>query len=186
VDAAVGSLTSALISSASKENRTLINRLLMKVDVEPPMETGIVRMYALENSDAQRIATMLQSLVTQGLYKPGLLAARTNTALAAREKVAVAVDVRTNVLIVSASKENFTVIEEIIRKIDAAADFGKLGNIRMFPLKRADASKLADTLQSLFRAKLAAEQATGASGRSLGASMTADPRAETLLVTGRR
>jgi len=186
VDVASDALANALIISASKENIDLITGLLAKVDVEPPAETGIVRMYRLENSDAQRIATMLDGLFSKGLYKPGLAVAGAGAALAGREKVSVAVDIRTNVLIVSASKENFAVIDEIIKKIDATEDFGLLGDVRLYQLKHADATRLAPMLQQFFTAKRQAEQATGASGRSLPVSVIADARTNTLLVAGSR
>jgi len=180
-------LSNVLIISASKENLALIDDLLAKVDIEPPTETGIVRMYMLKNSDAQRISTMLQSLVSQGLYKPGLATSSgTSAALAAREKVSITVDIRTNVLIISASKENFAVIEEIIKTIDKSSDFGGLADVRMFILKRADAMRMAPTLQELFDAKLAAEKAAGGAVSALSISVIPDARTNTLLVTGSR
>jgi type II secretion system protein D len=185
VDVATDALSNSLVISASRENLALIRGLLDQVDVEPPAETGVVRMFPLQNADAQRIASMLQSLVSQGLYKPGM-GATGSAALAARERVAVTVDVRTNVLIVSASKENFAVIEEIIRGIDSAGDFGALGDLRIYTLKRADSSRLAVTLQNLFNAKLAAEQAAGGAGRALRVSIVPDARTNTLLVAGSR
>ncbi|MCX5682854.1 MAG: hypothetical protein NT049_04125, partial [Planctomycetota bacterium] len=185
VDIGTDPLSNALIVSASKENLVLIKGLLEKVDVEPPVETGVVKMYPLQNSDATRIATLLQGLIAQGLYKPGIaLAAQQNTLLAAREKVAITADVRTNVLIVSASKENFAVIDEIIKKIDSTDDFGLLGDIRLFILKNATATRLAPTLQQLFTAKRTAEQAAGGTGRMLPVSVFADARTNALLVTG--
>jgi len=180
-------LSNTLIISANKENLGLIDDLLKKVDVEPPTETGIVRIFPLKNSDAQRISTMLQSLVSQGLYKPGLAtSSSTNAAVAAREQVSITVDIRTNVLIVSASKENFSVIEEIIGKIDGSSDFGALADVRMFILKRADATRMAPTLQELFDAKLAAEKAAGGAVTALSISVIPDARTNTLLVTGSR
>ena len=184
VNVEIEALSNALVVSASKENLELIGALLAKVDVEPPMETGLVRMYMLKNSDAQRVATMLRNLLTQGLYKPGLSAAGRSAALAAREKVAITVDIRTNVLIVSASKENFAVLEEIIKKIDAADAYSVLGDIRVYTLKYADATRLAPTLQQFYNAKRAAEQAAGDTGRSLPVSITADARTNSLLIAG--
>jgi type II secretion system protein D len=184
VDIGTDALSNSLIISASKENLTLIKGLLEKVDVEPPAETGIVRMYALQNSDATRIATLLQGLISQGLYKPGVAMAAQNSLLAAREKVAITADVRTNVLIVSASKENFAVIDEIIKKIDSTDDFGLLGDVRIFILKNATATRLAPTLQQLFTAKRTAEQQAGGTGRMLPVSVFADARTNALLVTG--
>jgi type II secretion system protein D len=186
VDVATDALSNALVISASKENLALIDELLGKVDIEPPAETGIVKMFYLKNNDAQRVATMLQGLVSQGLYKPGLTAARGNAALAAREKVAIAVDLRTNVLIVSASKENTAVVSEIIAALEKADAYGLLGAIKLYPLARADATRLAQTLQQLFAAKRAAEVAAGTGARSLQVSVIPDPRTNTLLVVGGR
>jgi type II secretion system protein D len=184
VDVSSDGLSNALIISASKENLVLIKGLLDKLDVEPPDVTGVVRMYPLQNSDAQRIQTMLQGLIQQGLYKPGAAVAQGSPLLAAREKISITVDVRTNVLIVSASKENFAVIEEIIKKLDSSEDYGLLGDIHLFTLKNADATRLAPTLQQLFTAKRAAETAAGGTGRMLPVSVFADARTNTLLVTG--
>ncbi|MEA3366486.1 MAG: secretin N-terminal domain-containing protein, partial [Planctomycetota bacterium] len=186
VDVAVDTLSNALIISASKENLGLISDLLKKVDVEPPDETGIVRMYALKTADAQRVGTMLENLVSQGFYKPGVLLAGDSALVQAREKVAIAVDIRTNALIVSASKENFAVIEEIIKQVDSTEDFSVLGDIRLFTLKNADATRLAPTLQQLFDAKRRAEVEAGSAGRMLPVSVIPDGRTNTLLVTGSR
>ena len=186
VDIETDSLSNSLVISASKENFTLIAGLLKKLDVEPPDQTGIVRIYLLKNADAQRVATLLQSLISQGLYKPGMLSAGRDAALQAREKVAIVTDVRTNTVIVSASKENFAVIEELVTRLDSTDDFSILGDIRMFVLKHADATRLADTLSSFFRAKLQAETASGSSGRALSVTFIPDSRTNTLLVAGSR
>jgi len=186
VDIEIDSLSNSLVISASKENLTLIAGLLKKLDVEPPDKTGIVRIYLLKNADAQRVATLLQSLISQGLYKPGMLSAGRNAALQAREKVAIVTDVRTNTVIVSASKENFAVIEELITRLDSTDDFTLLGDIRMFVLKYADATRLATTLSQFFSAKLQAETAAGSSGRALSVTFIPDARTNTLLVAGSR
>ena len=186
VDVVIDTLSNSLIVSANKENLTLLRGLLEKVDVEPPDETGIVRLYVLKTADAQRVASMLQGLVSQGFYKPGVLVAGGSSLVQAREKVALAVDVRTNALIVSASRENFAVIEEIIREVDSTEDFSILGDIRLFALKNADAARLAPTLQQLFDAKRQAEVAAGSSGRMLPISVIPDGRTNTILVAGSR
>ena len=186
VDVVSDALSNALVVSASRENMDLIGGLLAKVDVEPPAKTGIVRMYPLVNSDAQRIATMLEGLFSKGLYKPGLSVAGASPALQSREKVAITADIRTNVLIVSASRENFAVIDEVIKRIDATEDFGALGDVRLFQLNRADATRLAPTLQKFFDSKRAAEQQSGSSGRSVPVNIIPDARTNTLLVAGSR
>ncbi len=186
VDITADPLSNALIVSASKENLDLLRGLLEKVDIEPPDETGIVKMYRLENSDASRIAEMLDNLVSQGFYKPGLVTAAGNDAIRAREKVSITVDTRTNVIIVSASKENFAIIDEIIRTVDKTEDFGTFGDVRIFILKHANATKLGPTLQEFFDEKLQAEQSTGASQRTLPVVIVPDARTNAILVAGSR
>jgi type II secretory pathway component GspD/PulD (secretin) len=157
VDVAADALANALIISASRENLAMIRGLLKKVDVEPPVESGVVKIYPLVRADAQKAATMLQGLVQQGLYKPGAsFAAQTNPAVAAREKVAISVDARTNSLIVSASRENLAILDQIIRGIDGeqvvpATEF------RVFKLTSATATVIAPTLQQLFTQRVSRE-----------------------------
>ncbi len=187
VDVVADALANALVVSASKENLGLVRGLLEKVDVEPTMAKGIVRMYPLRFADAQRVATMLQGLLADGLYKPGLLAAQNNALLQAREKVGFAVDIRTNVLIVSASPENFAVIEAIVKRVDSEEAYGLVGSIRLYTLQHAEATRLAPTLEQFFDAKRAAEEATGGGvGRLLAVSIIPDARTNTLLVAGGR
>jgi len=176
VDVAADALANALIISASKENLAMIRELLKKVDVEPPMESGVVKIYPLVRADAQKAATMLQSLVQQGLYKPGAsFAAQSNPAVAAREKVAISVDARTNSLIVSASKENLAILDQIIRGIDGeqvvpATEF------RVFRLTSATATVIAPTLQQLFTQRVSREAAKDPM------TVIADARSNSLIV----
>jgi len=174
-------LSNALVISASKENLAYIRDLLGKVDVEPPLETGLVRMFPLQHADVSRVAAMLQALIQQGLYKPGLLTLADTALARAREKVAITSDLRTNVLIVSASKENMAVVEEIIRKVDVKETWGLVGNIRLYTLQHADAARLGPALQQMFDRKRQAEAATGAPPRSLPVVIVPDERTNTLL-----
>jgi len=184
VDVATDNLSNALIISASKENLELINGLLGKVDVAPPVESGVVKMFTLDNADAARIGSLLQNLVSQGLYKPGAAAAAGNAVRQAQETVSITTDVRTNTVIVSASKENFAIIEQIIKRIDAEKDFAALGDVKLYTLKNADAVRLAPTLQQFFNSKRQAEIQAGDSGESLAVNIVADSRTNTILVTG--
>ncbi len=186
VNVEVDALNNALIISASSENLEMIRDLLAKVDVEPSAVEGIVRLYPLINADAQRIADLLEGLVSDGLYKPGLAAGGDSDLIEAREKVSIVADIRTNVLVVSASRENFAVIEKIIAQLDATDGYGLLGDVRLYTLDRADAETLADTLREFFASKRAAEEASGSSGRLLEVTIVSDGRTNTLLVAGGR
>ncbi len=97
VDISADGLTNSLVISASAENLELIRGLVLKVDMEPTSAGGVVQVFGLLHADAQRAASMLMSLVSQGLYRPGAAA---GAASASREALAVVVDERTNSLIV--------------------------------------------------------------------------------------
>jgi len=185
VSVATDALSNALVVSASKDNLVFIRSLLAKVDVEPPTDTGVVKMYYLKHASVARVAALLQTLLQQGLYKPALVAAGDNAIARAREKVAIASDLRTNVLIISASKENFAVIDEIIRKVDVAEGWGLVGSVKIYLLENADAVRLGPTLQQVFDRKRAAEAAaSGAPSRTLPIVIAPDERTNALLVAG--
>ncbi len=182
VSVAIEPLSNSLVISASKENLEMIRALLKKVDVEPPTDTGVVKMFPLKYTDVQRIASMLQGLVAQGLYKPALVGAPASRIIQAREKVAITSDLRTNVLIVSASKENLAILGQIIDRVDVKEGWGLTGNINVFPLKNADATRLGPVIQQMFDRKRAAEAVTGGTPRSLPVVVVADERTNALLV----
>jgi len=96
----------------------------------------------------------------------------------------VAVDPRSNTLIVSASPENLGVVKEVIRQVDTQ-DFAQGGNIKFYKLENAQASDIAVTLNAFFESKRAADSvAINASERSIPVSIIPDDRINTLLVTG--
>ena len=67
-------VNNALIVSASAENLELMKGLLEKLDVEPVAVEGLIQTFTLKQADAQRAATMLRSLIDQGVYRPGAIA----------------------------------------------------------------------------------------------------------------
>jgi type II secretion system protein D len=179
----IDSLNNALIVSASKDNMEVLRGLLEKVDVQPEVAGGMLQIFNLQFADAQRVASMLQSLVQQGLYRPGMPATTTTTG-PKRDAMAVTVDPRSNALIVSASPENLVVIREIIKQVDTK-DFAEQTNIRLYTLKHAKASSLATVLEQFFRAKRAGDTVVlNAPERSVPVAVIPDDRANTLLVTG--
>jgi len=176
------SLSNALIIVANKENLEIIRGLVAKVDVQPSIEGGLLQIITLKKADAGRAASMLRSLVSQGLYRPGLTSAR-GANQRAREALAIAVDSRSNTLIISASPENLALVREVIQRIDSE-DYSLEGDIRLFTLKHARASILAQTLQQFFTTKRAGEAQGRENERTLPVTITADDRVNTLLVTG--
>ena len=177
------SLNNSLIVSSSKENLELIRGLLEKIDVEPQIAGGLLQLFTLEFADAQRVATLLRSLVNQGLYRPGQFSGAAK-GTAPRDALAVSVDSRSNTLIISASPENLVLLKEIIKRLDHR-DLAGSGDVRLYPLKNAKAGTLATTLEQFFRAKRTADSvAVNSNERTLPVSVIADERMNTLLVTG--
>ena len=177
-------LNNALVVSASKENIELIQGLLLKLDQEPSIAGGVLETFTLEFADAQRVATILKSLVDQGLYRPGSLPTATGKAPGGRDVLSISVDPRSNTLIVSASPENLVIVREVVKRIDDK-DLATNADIRLYTLKNARASSLATTLQQYFQARRTAESVgVNANLRAIPASVIADDRVNALLVTG--
>lgn len=175
-------LNNSLVVSASKENLELIQDLLKKLDAEPAIAGGVLEVFSLQFADAARVGAMLTSLVQQGLYRPGQLRGAPATATA--DKLAVTVDPRSNSLFVSASPETMAVVREVIKRMDTQEQ-AVTGDVRLFQLKHARASSLATTLTQFFTAKEAADALTvNANQRRVKATVIADDRVNTILVTG--
>jgi type II secretory pathway component GspD/PulD (secretin) len=176
-------LGNALIISASPENIELAKDLINQVDAEPLVHEGLIQTFTLKQADAQRAATMLRSLIDQGIYRPGIIA--NGNRRTSRDAIAVTVDQRSNTLIISASPENLMVVKELIKQIDSQ-NYSEAADIRLFQLKHAKASQLASVLQQFFNSKRSGEAATGTAERSVPVTVTPDDRTSTLLVTGGR
>ena len=176
-------LNNSLVVSASKENLELIQDLLKKLDAEPVIAGGVLEVFTLQFADAARVGAMLSSLVQQGLYRPGQLPGSPKTAAA--DKLAVSVDQRSNTIFVSASPETMAVVREVIKRMDTQEQ-AVTGDVRLFQLKHARATSLATTLTQFFTAKEAADVAltVNANQRRVKATVIADDRVNTLLVTG--
>ena len=174
-------LTNSLIITASGENLELITELVAKVDIEPTAESSQLTIIPLEFADAQRAASMLRSLVKQGLYRPG--AVRSGAARANRESIAISVDNSTNTLIVSASPENLAVVREVVKQIDTK-NYAQSGSLKIYELKHASATRLALTIESFFKSKRTTEASVGDPDATLPVAVTPDERTNTLLVTG--
>lgn len=178
-------LNNALVVAASRENLELIQGLVQKLDLEPTITGGVLETFTLEYADAQRVATLLKSLVDQGLYRPGALPLANGKATTGRDVLSVTVDPRSNTLIVSASPENLVIVREVVKRIDDK-ELAATADVKLYTLKNARASTLAATLQQYFQARRTADSAVvnGSNQRVIPASVVPDDRVNTLLVTG--
>lgn len=140
--------TNTMLIASSPENYAEITRIVEELDVIPDLE-GVVRTFVLENADAANVESKVKDLVVdQGLYRPGVTD-ENNAIVEARDKVAMIADARSNAVMVSASKPNMAIIEQLIKQMDSA-DTIDLGATRIFGLEHVDSLKVADILSQVF------------------------------------
>ncbi len=107
--------TNAIVVLASEVETVRIKQLIAYLDRETPRGKEKIRVYYLEYANAEDIVKVLQDLPTQeaaaqGKGKP--------TAPVVSEKVNISADRPTNSLVITASSDDYAVIEEVIKKLD--------------------------------------------------------------------
>ncbi|MBN1510859.1 MAG: hypothetical protein JXB13_02500, partial [Phycisphaerae bacterium] len=147
VAVATDASTNIILVASSKANYDEMVRIIQAIDVEPDLE-GVIRMFSLKNAVAKDVAEKIKDLFDQGIYTPqkGLK----SDLAEARQEVAIVDDPRSNSLIVSASKPNLTMIEQLIGSMDVEEPLNVDSKTEIFTLQFADAIKLADTMEKMF------------------------------------
>lgn len=173
--------TNTMLIACSRENFDEMSRIIDAIDVEPDME-GVISIFVLQNAEAQPVADKIQELFDQGLYNP-TVGLGDNAIAEERKKVAIIADVRSNSIIVSASKPNLSIVETLIERMDGEISDLFAENYKLIPLTHADAVKLVDILDKLFEG-----QASSTSDQDIFPKPTiiADARSNTLIITGTR
>jgi general secretion pathway protein D len=105
--------TNTIIVMASEVETSRIKRLIKMLDLETPRGKEKIHVYYLENANAEDLAKVLQELPTKkttgGPQKKLPFVS---------EDVKVTADKATNSLIIMAGKEDYLVLDEIIKKLD--------------------------------------------------------------------
>ncbi|MCK5685548.1 type II secretion system protein GspD, partial [bacterium] len=106
--------TNTIIVLADEFNTEKIKELIQILDQQVQKSDAIFHVYYLENAKAEELATVLQSLSgkVQSQEKGKKLAPIVS------EKVKITSDKATNSLIIMADKDDYTVLETIIKKLD--------------------------------------------------------------------
>ncbi|MGD2030422.1 MAG: type II secretion system secretin GspD, partial [Desulfobacterales bacterium] len=106
--------TNTIIVLASEVETTKIKRLIHLLDRETPRGKEKIRVYYLENANAEDLAKVLQELPTK--KGGGTPEGRKTPFISDTAKITA--DKATNSLIIMAGKEDYLVLEEIIQKLD--------------------------------------------------------------------
>jgi general secretion pathway protein D len=108
--------TNSVVLMASEDDTAKIKGLIKLLDKEVPRGTEKIRVYYLENATAQDLAKVLQEIPN----KQGAAAQAKGKVQAPilSDKVRITPDKATNSLIIMADKDDYQVIEDIIKKLD--------------------------------------------------------------------
>ncbi|MEE9293472.1 MAG: secretin N-terminal domain-containing protein [Phycisphaerae bacterium] len=151
VGLAVDNRTNTLIVSGRPEQLSLAEMVVAQIDVPVSSVKFPLRLMFLgEHVDATRVGAIVEELFTKRIE---LLNDTDAGKLAiAREQVFLAVDIRSNALIVSASEQNYQEIERITEKLNVASD-RLIDNIRIINCKLTSAADLAGKIDELWQRK---------------------------------
>ncbi|RJR17062.1 MAG: type II secretion system protein GspD [Desulfobacteraceae bacterium] len=107
--------TNSLIVLASETDMAKIKELIRLLDREPPRGEGDIRVYYLQNARAEDLAKVLMAIpVTQAKEQDK------SKAPVLSKEVQIVADKSTNSLVITAGKDDYAVLEEVIRKLDIA------------------------------------------------------------------
>ncbi|MFM8358857.1 MAG: secretin N-terminal domain-containing protein, partial [Verrucomicrobiota bacterium] len=142
-----------LVLTSTPDNLRALAALVELMDSVPVLDGVKVRFFALERADAATVSQTLTSIFTQGRTLgvgpagPGGEPADQGRGLVA--PLGVAVDARSNTLIVSGRQETLELAQKIINDLDKDL-FRFVTEVRLFRLKHASALRLMPLLQSVF------------------------------------
>ncbi len=137
-------VNNALIFVASRENHELLMQKIADLD-QPIGAIPVVEFFKCENVYADTVKEAIENFV-ENAFRPGT--GGDSSVLTERNKVAVVVDSRANMLIVSASPENMEVIRRIYSEMNDIRSPWTPVHIQIVELKNTEASQLASKVET--------------------------------------
>ena len=107
--------TNALIILASEDDSLKVKELIRLLDKETPRGEGDIHVYYLQNANAEDLAKVLMAIPT----KQGTVPQRGKAPVISKE-VQIVADKATNALVITAKRDDFLVLENVIKKLDIA------------------------------------------------------------------
>ncbi len=152
--------TNSIIVAASREKMEVIAELIQQLDVDarPNLQFEII---PLQRAYAPDLAQILQTLLFEGAtaaqrqaglrfagaFAPGTAVSQVSGGIVRTGEVRIAADTRANALVVAATKENLALIKQLVAELDK--DYMPPVKVRVFELKYADATQVADMLSRM-------------------------------------
>ncbi|MBF0100988.1 MAG: type II secretion system secretin GspD [Desulfobacterales bacterium] len=109
--------TNSLIVLANEVESQKIKQLIELLDKEMPKPKEKIHVYYLEHATAEEMAKVLQTIPSSESAAPGADKAKPTTPVMS-QKAKIYADKATNSLIIMAEKEDYKVLEEVIKKLD--------------------------------------------------------------------
>jgi general secretion pathway protein D len=107
--------TNIIVLLANEIDSLRIKKLIAMVDKETPRGKGKIHVYYCKNATAEELAKVLQEVPAK---EAGTGAPKAKAPSVVAGKVRISADKATNSLIITADKEDYLVLEEVIRKLD--------------------------------------------------------------------
>ncbi|MBT8366824.1 MAG: type II secretion system secretin GspD [Deltaproteobacteria bacterium] len=107
--------TNIIVLLANEIDSLRIKKLIAMVDKETPRGKGKIHVYYCKNATAEELAKVLQEVPAK---EAGAGAPKAKAQAVVAGKVRISADKATNSLIITADKEDYLVLEEVIRKLD--------------------------------------------------------------------
>lgn len=105
----------ALVLFGSRAERASMHKLLEHLDVEPQSEQGVIKVYFLENADADELSQVLKNLLggsAKGRKPKG------SAIFQSLSDISITPDKGTNALVIMASPSDYSSLEGIIKQLD--------------------------------------------------------------------
>lgn len=110
--------TNSLIISASKVSIQKIRKLLEQLDTEMQVGTGNIQVYYLQHASAEELVKVLTSLPSDSPTQTEANIKGRRQAPPISKNVKIMADPETNSLIITAPREEYLVLEQVIKKLD--------------------------------------------------------------------
>ncbi|MFA6543716.1 MAG: secretin N-terminal domain-containing protein [Limisphaerales bacterium] len=173
--------SNSLLITANQEDNRAIDELLLRLDTRMDNPSLQLTVLPLKHNDAARVGQMIESIFTarrSAEVLPGQQALPST-------QIKLEPDALNNSLIVSASKENLELIQDLLKKIDAEPVITG-GVLEVFTLQFADAGRVGAMLSSLVQQGLYRPGQIPGAPKLTAAdrlAVSVDPRSNSLFVS---
>lgn len=157
--------SNALIVAATRDAMERVVDLVQRLDVKAGPLTAVFEVYTLSHGSSVKLAQRMQELFD----------ARSEGGDTSRTPVVILPDESSNSLVASASRDDHEAIVDLLGLLDRPSNIAR--HFKIFPLKMANATQMADKLGSLFQS-----QADGGGDQAAVTAIEPDERTNSVIV----